>query len=99
MSKGSQKHVHKYMQTQLKHVKVWRCALPDCNHWMPPNLDNLLVGRSSICWGCAEKFTLDEIALMDEMPKCFGCRIQSTETNLGEPTSELLQFINEKLRK
>jgi len=97
MARGTPKHIHKYMQTQLKFTKVWRCALPDCRHFMPPHQEELLIGRSSICWGCGEKFTLDEIAMMDDMPNCFTCRNPTVETDLGD-SSELTNFINQKLK-
>ena len=74
MGTSSKKHVHKYMRQQLKHIKVWRCALPDCSHWMPPYLEEMIIGRTSLCWECSEQFTLDEDAIAEDMPRCIKCR-------------------------
>ena len=94
---ASKKHVHKYMRQQLKFVRIWRCATPDCNHWMPPHMEDIIIGRSSICWGCGEKFTLDEAALEDDMPMCFTCRQPAAivETPFGD-ISIIDQFLKEK---
>lgn len=91
------RHIHKYMQTQLTHVTVWRCA--NCNHWMPPYLNGLMEGRKSICWGCGLTFQLDSESLQDEMPTCYACRVGTIETKLGDTTTAINQFINEKLTK
>ena len=85
------------MRQQLKFAKVWRCALSDCYHYMPPHMEEILEGRKSICWGCGQEFALDEIAMMDDMPNCFSCRNPTVETDLGD-SSELTNFINQKLK-
>lgn len=90
-------HPHKYIRRDVGNGKVWACALPDCNHFMPPHLNSLLEGRSAICWGCEEKFTLDSTSLMEGMPRCDDCRgmtpmieqIEQIESTVNEPVSEV----------
>lgn len=93
---GSKKHIHKYMRVQLKFAKVWRCSLPDCYHYMPPHMEEMLIGRKSICWSCGNHFPLDEIAMKEEMPNCFSCRSGATETTFGETTA-LSDYLAEKI--
>ncbi len=68
------RHVHKYIRTQLRFAVVWRCADPECTHFMPPHQEGLMEGRASFCWGCGEQFILDLDALQEEMPRCVTCR-------------------------
>lgn len=59
---GSQKakrHVHKYRLVPMNaSQKVWSCALPDCNHYMPPNMAHMIEGKSSECWNCSKATTM-----------------------------------------
>jgi len=100
MGTANTKHIHKYMRQQLKHVNVWRCGLPTCNHWMPPNLEELLLGRASICNECGVTFPLDEDSMLEDMPRCFKCRHKDEiiETPFGEK-SLVIQYLEEKARK
>lgn len=75
----AKKHIHKYMRQALRHITVWRCALPQCSHFMPPHFNDLIIGRASICWSCGNTFTLDESAMADDMPTCINCRQSSNE--------------------
>lgn len=70
----------------------------DCNHYMPPHMEDMLIGRASICWTCGEKFPLDDESMKDDMPSCFGCRNKEliTESDFGNKF-ELAEFINSKL--
>lgn len=68
------KHIHKYMKVDLKFASVYRCALPTCNHYQPPHLHDLLIGKASICWGCGNQFTMDEDSLTEDFPKCMDCK-------------------------
>lgn len=88
MSK-SKRHIHKYYRTDLQFTKVWRCALPDCNHYMPPHIAQLVEGRGSICWGCGEIFVLDGHNMKDDQPQCYDCK--PIETSNSEGLAELLK--------
>lgn len=67
-------HTHKYIKRQTSSAPVWACSLPDCNHFMPSHLTGLVEGRSSYCWSCDDKFTLDSNSMLDDQPKCPNCR-------------------------
>lgn len=67
-------HTHKYQLRATSSQPVWACSLPDCNHYMPPHLNSLIEGRSSICWECDDKFILDIDAMKEVRPRCFQCR-------------------------
>jgi hypothetical protein len=69
------RHVHKYIRTQLRFALVWRCADPECTHFMPPHQEGLMDGRASFCWQCSQQFILDTDALKEDMPRCPLCRM------------------------
>lgn len=56
---GTQKakrHTHKYRLVPMNaSKKVWACALPDCNHYMPPNMERMIEGKASVCWDCGNE--------------------------------------------
>lgn len=72
------KHIHKYHQVG-KFSKLWACALPECNHYMPKHLEDMLPGKASICWDCGDKFILDERALGMTKPVCLDCTPEGRE--------------------
>ena len=74
MSTKAKRHVHKYHQIDLNFVKVWACALPDCNHYMPHHLTSTVLGKYSYCWSCGEKITLDIENMKDDKPMCRTCK-------------------------
>jgi hypothetical protein len=78
---GSKKHIHKYFKVILGYVKVWRCAIADCNHYMPKHLENMVEGRASICWECDEVMKLNPLNMETDRPVCEFCR---TGTNREE---------------
>lgn len=78
MSTKAKRHLHKYHRVELSFVKVWACALPDCNHFMPKHLEGIIPGKASICWGCGEKFILDDNNMKDDQPQCYDCKPLST---------------------
>ena len=68
-----QKHVHKYHKITAKFRTLWACALPTCSHYMPPDLEETLIGKMSICWKCGEKFLLTEDNMQKAQPFCSDC--------------------------
>jgi hypothetical protein len=68
-------HTHKYIRRETGSSPVWACALEDCNHFMPNHLTNLVIGRSTYCWDCGDKFKMTELSMVDDMPKCESCRL------------------------
>ena len=73
MSYRARRHIHKYHHIELNFGKVWACALPDCSHYMPPHIEQMVIGRNSICWKCDGKMILDPINMKDEHPICNEC--------------------------
>jgi len=74
------KHTHKYIHQQLSKFNTgWRCALAYCEHFLPRNVEDTIVGRMSVCWGCGEDFKLDEDSVKEEMPKCLTCRVPEVD--------------------
>ena len=71
---GSTKHTHQYIKVSGKYTPCWRCADADCRHFVYVAQENVIVDRNSICWGCKNKFQMDEDAMKEDMPRCFECR-------------------------
>jgi len=73
MSK-SKRHIHKYHRVQLSFAKVWACALPDCYHYLPQHMEELVQGKNSFCWGCNDKIVLTPLNMTDDKPMCVDCK-------------------------
>lgn len=83
----SKKHTHKYAKVDLSFGKVWRCLLPECNHYMPQHMEELVNGRHSVCNSCGARFILNPLNMQDDTPECDECRLGS----VGElPVSQIL---------
>lgn len=74
MSTKAKRHIHKYQRIEIAASKVWACALPDCNHYMPKHMESMVEGKSSYCWECNEPMILDAEAMKDDRPRCHNCR-------------------------
>jgi hypothetical protein len=70
----SKRHIHKYYKAKVAGDLVWACALPDCNHHMPPHMTSLVEGKSSLCWECGGELVLDPEAYKMDRPTCISCR-------------------------
>ncbi len=66
------KHTHKYHRVG-KFNSLWACALPDCNHYMPKHLEELLPGKASVCWECGDAFILTTNNMKADKPLCDEC--------------------------
>lgn len=92
-------HPHKYILRPTTGVSVWACALPDCNHFMPPHLNSLLEGRAAICWGCEEKFILDSQAMRETKPRCIECRtgidVEALADKIESTLTEEIDTVND----
>ena len=65
------KHPHRLL---LMDRRIWRCTLDGCSFFVHLGLAHILPGKLVVCWECGRQFTLDEVAMEDEMPKCGSCR-------------------------
>lgn len=77
--RGSKRHIHKYRRITFTHTRAWACSLPDCTHYMPKHMEDMMLGKTSICWNCEDNFPLDSDALRMDMPICMKCRIGDSE--------------------
>lgn len=94
----AKRHVHKYRKVDLGYANVYACSLPDCPHYMPKHMEKILEGKYSFCWGCDEKFVMDEDALKMEHPKCINCRLGVAKQDESEaPVTDIIQKYLEKL--
>lgn len=73
MSTKAKRHTHKYYKVPIAGQTVWACALPDCNHYMPKHMENLVPGKGSICWSCGDSFVLNPVNMKNDHPKCDDC--------------------------
>lgn len=67
-------HIHTYKRLILKSGRNsparYMCADPDCSH---NTLADLLIGKSSLCNKCHEKFVLTYEDLRRAKPLCINC--------------------------
>ena len=63
-------HIHQLVRVKGSKTQ-YKCAYPICNFvWYK----KFLIGKLSICNGCAEEFVTDEYSLSRAVPKCVKCR-------------------------
>jgi hypothetical protein len=85
---GSQKHTHKYHRGPNK---MWACALDDCTHYMPKNVEWQLEGKKSICWRCGEEFRLDSDSMLHNRPFCQVCKMKDAGMSPDNIAEYLIQ--------
>ena len=75
----TRKHVHKYKRADIgrkngpndrKKFIVFRCTLPDCNHYVEKALAE---GKFCICNRCGTLMTLTKAAMELALPHCPAC--------------------------
>lgn len=69
----SKRHIHKYHKLSVAGEKVWACALPNCSHYMPKHMEQLVIGKGSFCWLCNEPIVLDVTNMQNDKPTCRAC--------------------------
>lgn len=72
------KHIHKFIRVNGKHVKIFKCAFPDCNFILNSGQFEILLGRYGLCNSCNEKFIMTEDSLNEDLPLCINCKFKST---------------------
>lgn len=98
-----QRHTHKYIKRELgtkeKPSHVYACALPNCTHFMPKNMEGLLIGKTSICWECEAEFpiTINQIRKAIKKPRCMSCRKRLKEDDAKPMDKAIDDLINLKL--
>ena len=84
-------HIHKYHKEFLgkKKTVIWKCAFPDCTHFV---YTGLVLGKQSVCWNCGDIFILPKIEskLISE-PWCEECSVERKKA--PEDLSDLEQLL------
>lgn len=86
------KHTHKYQRTDIsktphKEYIVYRCVLPDCNHYIVPEL---LIGKRSLCHRCDEEFVITSDLARLAKPHCKECGPKNRKQLVDD---ELVDFL------
>jgi len=65
-------HIHKYQRVKWGKNKtiVWRCMLPNCQHYLH---SDFIVGKVSICHGCGSQYVITLEKSHRAKPKCDDC--------------------------
>ena len=69
----SKRHTHKYHRVLVAGTKVWACALPDCPHYMPSHMTELVFGKNTYCWSCGEVVVMNRDMMNQDRPECIQC--------------------------
>ena len=70
----SKRHAHKYFRRELYGIgRVWQCAIPSCNHYMPPHISELVVGKLATCNECEQQYLLTREKMESDFPVCDDC--------------------------
>lgn len=91
MARHSKRHIHKYHKIDVNYTDVWACALPDCTHFMPKHMENMVLGRASLCWQCNERFILNTENMKNKRPICPTCALGVKEDELELPLSDAMK--------
>lgn len=73
-STKAKRHVHKYYRVTISYAKTWACGLPDCNHYMPKNMEAMINGKQTLCWQCGEVTLMTPMSMKEDQPRCDECR-------------------------
>lgn len=91
--------IHKYYRVVLGKLKdyiVYKCALPNCSHFVQREL---AVNRQSLCWKCERPFILSLRDLTLAKPICKDCKVPKEEKVVENKTTELLRRMNINIGK
>ena len=99
---ASKKHTHKYYKRGLGSQTVWACALPDCNHFMPVHLEDLVRGKRTLCWNfgkseypdCEKTTVIDDRTWRMDKPLCENCDPNAVSSI--ESIEQILARVNAK---
>lgn len=73
---------------------VWACALPDCTHFMPLNVEKQVNGKSSYCWSCNAEMTLNPSNMKENRPRCDNCTLGISSEEEAPLSDALAAFLN-----
>lgn len=100
----AKKHTHMYHKIQQKYgAGIWACALPNCTHYLPLNVSDMIYGRESLCTNCMDVMILDEERLKNNEPICMNCVLAKqgifVESEEESPLDKLRKRAQENSRK
>lgn len=75
------KHIHQYSRVDIgkkKEFLVYKCKLPNCPHYLPPEL---VVGKVSVCPFCDLPFVVQQSDLRLVTPHCETCIDEVAQAN------------------
>jgi hypothetical protein len=85
-------HTHKYERVRLGKKYVYKCALPNCPHYV---YKELAKGRVSICWRCGDEFVMNTYSVQLAKPHCKKChRLKSGEKKEYPDTKKAMEFLD-----
>ncbi len=66
------RHIHRYERAILgkNNYVVYKCNLPDCNHYIS---EKLIKGKRSLCNRCGDQMIMDSRAMKLVKPHCINC--------------------------
>ena len=91
MAGKNKRHTHKYHRINIAGDMLWACALPDCYHYMPRHMNNMVIGKKSICWSCNNDLVMDTRSMQSNMPQCLDC-----ETGTTAESREMDELLNKR---
>lgn len=83
--------VHKYIKRPFGANEVWACANPRCNHYMPPHLEAMVEGKTSLCNTCGNPFVLNIDSLKESKPRCEDCRFEQIKSGDNVPITDVMR--------
>jgi hypothetical protein len=89
----AKKQLHKYHRIVVAGNKVWACALSDCTHYMPKHMEDMVLGKKSMCWQCDKVFILDNDAMQEDKPRCIECRLGKSDSETDPALLAYLETI------
>lgn len=84
----SAQHTHRYEKVILgkNNYVVFRCNLPNCNHYIA---EKLALGKVTICNRCGFQMLLDKRAMRLTKPHCVDC----IQVRKKDEHDKLLEFL------
>lgn len=88
---GRKATLHKYYRAHLSLGDVWACALPECSHYLPKHIEQLINGRATICWNCNNRTTMSPANMGMDRPFCPDClNAEMAELPLSDAMKEFI---------
>lgn len=87
----AKRHIHKYARVNNAYMRVWRCMLPDCSHYLPNHQEFLLEGKYTMCWKCGNTCIMNPAQMDMDKPLCDECLGVPETTSISPGLMELMK--------